>query len=111
MTLKEQILYRAKAILTAVGVILVGFLSWLVQNPDTATAIQQVIPAPYAQFVPVVLAGIAATLLVNRVSNRTPTALTRTTDDDEVLDEPPTDTTAVQSLVSGQDGTESAGGR
>lgn len=111
MTLLEQIKYRAKAILAAVGAALVGFVVWLVTNPDTATAIEKIVPEPWVAIVPVVLAGIAATIAVHQTPIRTPTALTRTTDDDELLDEPSTDTTAVQSLVSGQDGTETAGGR
>lgn len=69
MTFREQVAYRAKAILAGLGIAVVGFLGWLVENPDTAKLIQQVVPAPYAQFVPLILAGIAATWLVHRVPN------------------------------------------
>lgn len=105
MTFKEQILYRAKAVIAAAGLGILGFLGWLVENPQTAAAIQQVIPAPYAQFVPLVLAGIAATWLVHRVPNAAPVA-TGADYDDELT----TNTTAI-TTVQTEDGAEAGAGR
>jgi hypothetical protein len=105
LTLKDQILYRAKAIIAALGLSLVGFLGWLVENPQTATAIQQVIPAPYAQFVPLILAGIAATWLVHRVPNAAP--IPSGADNDDELT---SDTTAI-TLPTTEDGVEAGAGR
>lgn len=111
MTFMEQIKYRAKAILAALGAALVGFVVWLVTNPDTAVALEKIVPEPWVALVPVALAGVAATIAVHQAPNRTPTVLTRTDADDEAVDEPATDTTAVQSLTAGQDGIEAGGGR
>lgn len=105
MSFKEQILYRAKAIIAALGLSLLGLLGWLVENPQTATVIQQVIPAPYAQFVPLVLAGIAATWLVHRVPNTAPVATGA--DNDDLL----SGTTTAITLPTTDDGVEAGNGR
>jgi hypothetical protein len=111
MTLLEQIRYRAKAILNALGAALVGLVVWLVTNPDTATALGRIIPEPWVVFVPIVLAWAASVFAVNRVPNRTPTLLTRSTDDDELIEEPSVDTTHVSAITTGDDGFETGGGR
>lgn len=66
MSLLDQTKYRIKAVLAATFSALVGVATWLVANPDTATAIQAVVPAPYDLFVPVAL-GILGTILVHQI--------------------------------------------
>lgn len=96
MTLVQQITYRAKAILAAFGIALVGLATWVVENPDTAAALRQVVPAPYDQFVPVVLGAIAV-ILVHRVPNRAPDAGTAlVTSSTAPAEEVPTWTTVVR---------------
>lgn len=111
MTLLEQIRYRAKAILFALGSAVVGLVVWLVTNPDTATALARIVPEPWVAFVPVLLAGVAGTIAVHQAPNQTPTILTRSADDDELIEEPNLNTVAVQSLTTGDDGFETGSGR
>lgn len=111
MRFMEQIRYRAKAIIAALGAAVVGLLAWLLTSPDLARTLAEVVPAPWAALVPVVLAYIATTYLVNRVPNRTPTALTRSDDDDEQFEEPSLDTQHLAALTTGDDGFESGNGR
>lgn len=105
MTFKDQVLWRMKAILTAVGASVVALIGWLVQNPDTAQAIQQVIPAPYAQFVPLALGVIGSALLVNHVSNKEPEPTGA--DEDDLLT---TNTTSINAITT-EDGVEAGAGR
>ena len=51
--MKQQLAYRAKAILASLGLALVGIAEWLVQSPDTAHAVERIVPAPYDQLVPI----------------------------------------------------------
>lgn len=111
MSLMEQVRYRAKAILAGVGAALVGFVVWLVTYPETATVLERLVPEPWVALVPIVLAGVAATVAVHQAPNRTPTVLTRVDGDDEAVEGPSTDTTAVSGLLTAEDGAETGGGR
>lgn len=64
-----QLAYRAKALIAVAGLAAVGAAEYVVSSPDTAGALQQLLPAPYSQLVPVLLAALSAAL-VHGVPNR-----------------------------------------
>lgn len=61
-SLLDSIAYKAKAIVGAFIIALVSLAQWAVTDPSTAPAIQAVVPAPYNQFIPLIL-GVAGTLI------------------------------------------------
>ena len=61
-SLLDTLAYRAKAILGAAIIALVSLAQWAVADPNTAPAIQAVVPEPFNQFIPLLL-GLAGTLI------------------------------------------------
>lgn len=97
MSIKQELAYRAKTIAASVGLAVVGLAEWLVSSPDTAAAIQQVIPAPYTQLVPVILGAVGAVLV-----HQWPNGAQPSTAAAAIVQEPPTDTTILKlSAVNG----------
>jgi predicted transcriptional regulator len=68
MTFKEQLLYRAKAIITACGAIIGTALVAVIVDPTTEHAIVAVIPAQF-QVLAALVFGAIVTALVHRVPN------------------------------------------
>lgn len=92
MTLKEQILYRAKAVAAACGAVLQTAVLALIVDPATEHEIVKVIPAPY-QVLASLLLGAIITGVVHKVPNSRAAVV-----------EPPTDTTMLRltSMNSGE---------
>lgn len=69
----QQIRLRAKALVAAAGLAVVGMAEYVVTAPETAQQLGQTLPAPYSQLVPVLL-GLFAAALVHQVPNAQPVA-------------------------------------
>lgn len=58
-----QIRYRAKALIGAAGLILVGMAEYVVTDPGTQQLLGQTLPAPWNQAIPVLLIALSAGLI------------------------------------------------
>lgn len=61
--LSAWVKWKAKAIIGAAGLVVVGLVEYLIEQPDTVRVLEHVLPQPWAQLVPVALAGTDVWLL------------------------------------------------
>lgn len=69
-----------KAIAAGAGVALIALAEYAITTPDVARALESVVPAPWAQLVPVLFGGVATVAAVWRASNVVPSVDADTVD-------------------------------